>query len=109
MRIDLLTTSRNSSRRLLRRESSQRIGKTRLRWTRTARCRRIFLINFQGEMAESENALIKASDAEPECQQLLQDCRYVAPMAGLLRFSRPLNCLMSAVGVGIGGVVGDRK
>jgi len=27
-------------------------------------------------------------------------------MAGLLRFSRPLNCLMSAVGVGIGGVVG---
>src|SRR2546428_6084996 len=54
-------------------------------------------------MAESENALIKASDAEPECQQLLQDGRYVAPMAGLLRFSRPLNCLMSAVGVGIGG------
>src|SRR2546428_5532817 len=27
-------------------------------------------------------------------------------MAGLLRFSRPLNCVMSAVGVGIGGVVG---
>src|SRR5207244_9574500 len=27
-------------------------------------------------------------------------------MAGLLRFARPLNCLMSAVGVGIGGVVG---
>src|SRR2546427_12884882 len=57
-------------------------------------------------MAESENALIKASDAEPECQQLLQDGRYVAPMAGLLRFSRPLNCVMSAVGVAIGGVVG---
>src|SRR2546427_5963559 len=57
-------------------------------------------------MAESENALIKASDAEPECQQLLQDGRYVAPMAGLLRFSRPLNCVMSAVGVGIGGGVG---
>src|SRR2546427_1098073 len=27
-------------------------------------------------------------------------------MAGLLRFARPLNCVMSAVGVGIGGVVG---
>src|SRR2546426_970608 len=27
-------------------------------------------------------------------------------MAGLLRFSRPVNCVMSAVGVGIGGVVG---
>ncbi len=27
-------------------------------------------------------------------------------MAGLLRFSRPLNCVMSAVGVGVGGVVG---
>jgi len=27
-------------------------------------------------------------------------------MAGLLRLSRPLNCVMSAVGVGIGGVVG---
>src|SRR5437879_5359670 len=27
-------------------------------------------------------------------------------MAGLLRFARPLNCLMSAVGVGVGGVVG---
>src|SRR2546428_9886367 len=57
-------------------------------------------------MAESENALIKASDAEPECQRLLQDGRYVAPMAGLWRFSRPLNCVMSAVGVAIGGVVG---
>src|SRR2546422_4758358 len=57
-------------------------------------------------MAESENALIKASAAEPECQRLLQDGPYIAPMAGLLRFSRPLNCVMSAVGVGIGGVVG---
>src|SRR3989442_2277400 len=57
-------------------------------------------------MAESENALIKASAAEPECQRLLQDGPYVAPMAGLLRFSRPLNCVMSAVGVGIGGGVG---
>jgi len=57
-------------------------------------------------MAESENALIKASAAEPECQRLLQDGPYVAPMAGLLRFSRPLNCVMSAVGVAIGGVVG---
>src|SRR3989449_4524401 len=27
-------------------------------------------------------------------------------MAGILRFARPLNCVMSAVGVGIGGVVG---
>src|SRR2546428_8261568 len=27
-------------------------------------------------------------------------------MAGLLRFSRPLNCVMSAVGVGVGGFVG---
>src|SRR3989475_4764326 len=57
-------------------------------------------------MAESENALIKASAAEPECQRLLQAGPYVAPMAGLLRFSRPLNCVMSAVGVGVGGVVG---
>src|SRR3989449_7682769 len=57
-------------------------------------------------MAESENALIKASAAEPECQRLLQDGPYVAPMAGLLRFSRPLNCVMSAVGVAIGGGVG---
>src|SRR2546422_1228618 len=57
-------------------------------------------------MAESENALIKASAAEPEWQRLLQDGPYVAPMAGLLRFSRPLNCVMSAVGVGIGGGVG---
>src|SRR2546422_2202308 len=54
-------------------------------------------------MAESENALINASGGEPECQRLLQDGPYVAPMAGLLRFSRPLNCVMSAVGVGIGG------
>src|SRR2546422_2630501 len=52
-------------------------------------------------MAESENALIKASAAEPECQRLLQDGPYVAPMAGLLRFSRPLNCVMSAVGVAV--------
>src|SRR2546425_8604987 len=57
-------------------------------------------------MAESENALINASGGEPECQRLLQDGQYVAPMAGLLRFSRPLNCVMSAVGVAIGGVVG---
>src|SRR3989442_7364423 len=57
-------------------------------------------------MAESENALINASGGEPECQRLLQDGQYVAPMAGLLRFSRPLNCVMSAVGVGVGGVVG---
>src|SRR2546422_2241230 len=57
-------------------------------------------------MAESENALINASGGEPECQRLLQDGPYVAPMAGLLRFSRPLNCVMSAVGVGIGGGVG---
>src|SRR5256712_11896954 len=57
-------------------------------------------------MAESENALINASGGEPECQRLLQDGEYVAPMAGLLRFSRPLNCVMSAVGVGVGGVVG---
>src|SRR5207245_9316432 len=57
-------------------------------------------------MAESENALINASGGEPECQRLLQDGQYVAPMAGLLRFFRPLNCVMSAVGVAIGGVVG---
>src|SRR3989442_5382486 len=57
-------------------------------------------------MAESENALINASGGEPECQRLLQDGPYVAPMAGLLRFFRPLNCVMSAVGVAIGGVVG---
>src|SRR2546427_4723867 len=57
-------------------------------------------------MAESENALINASGGEPECQRLLQDGQYVAPMAGLLRFSRPLNCVMSAVGVAIGGGVG---
>src|SRR3989441_4317773 len=57
-------------------------------------------------MAESENALINASGGEPECQRLLQDGQYVAWMAGLLRFARPLNCVMSAVGVGIGGVVG---
>src|SRR2546426_8514354 len=57
-------------------------------------------------MAESENALINASGGEPECQRLLKDGQYVAPMAGLLRFSRPLNCVMSAVGVAIGGVVG---
>src|SRR5438093_2529353 len=43
---------------------------------------------------------------EYEWQRLLQDGQYVAWMAGLLRFARPLNCLMSAVGVGIGGVVG---
>src|SRR2546422_2850775 len=54
-------------------------------------------------MAESENALINASGGEPECQRLLQDGPYIAPMAGLLRFSRPLNCVMSAVGVAIGG------
>src|SRR5256712_6889484 len=54
-------------------------------------------------MAESENALINASGGEPECQRLLQDGQYVAWMAGLLRFARPLNCVMSAVGVGIGG------
>src|SRR2546427_3329077 len=54
-------------------------------------------------MAESENALINASGGEPECQRLLQDGQYVAPMAGLLRFFRPLNCVMSAVGVAIGG------
>src|SRR3989442_9981077 len=57
-------------------------------------------------MAESENALINASGGEPECQRLLQDGQYVAPMAGLLRFFRPLNCVMSAVGVAIGGGVG---
>src|SRR3989442_10524654 len=57
-------------------------------------------------MAESENALINASGGEPECQRLLQDGPYVAPMAGLLRFFRPLNCVMSAVGVAIGGGVG---
>jgi len=43
---------------------------------------------------------------EYEWQRLLQDGQYVAWMAGLLRFARPLNCVMSAVGVGIGGVVG---
>src|SRR2546428_12829248 len=57
-------------------------------------------------MAESENALINASGGEPECQRLLRDGQYVAPMAGLLRFFRPLNCVMSAVGVAIGGGVG---
>src|SRR2546428_2056709 len=57
-------------------------------------------------MAESENALINASGGEPECQRLLQDGQHGATMAGSLGFLRPVNCVMSAVGVAIGGVVG---